>query len=73
MRTRVSIFAVAIGLFLGLGRALADSATWGANPNSGDWNAPLNWTPGGPPNGPGDMATFQASAINNLLLWLVRE
>src|ERR1043166_27160 len=37
--------------------SLAGSATWLSNAN-GFWNDPNNWTPGGPPNGPFDVATF---------------
>lgn len=39
----------------------ASTATWLDNPVSGDWNNPVNWTTGGPPNGPADMASFAAS------------
>ena len=33
--------------------AQADGAEWLREPDSGDWNSAPNWTPGGPPNGPG--------------------
>ena len=39
----------------------ASTATWLDNPVSGDWNNPINWTTGGPPNGPADTASFAAS------------
>ena len=40
--------------------SLADSATWtyGSPMPDGRWENPLNWTAGGPSNGPGDVATF---------------
>ena len=60
------LVATAIGLMLALSSAFADSATWLVNPSSGDWNTVSNWTPGGPPNGPADTATFQLSAVNEL-------
>ena len=41
--------------------ARAGSATWSANPISGDWNTAANWTPNTVPNGPNDVATFAAS------------
>ncbi len=42
-------------------RTFADSATWQATPATGDWNTATNWTAGGPPNGPSDMAFFATS------------
>ncbi len=42
--------------------AFAGSATWSANPASGDWNTPANWTPATVPNGPTETATFAASS-----------
>jgi hypothetical protein len=39
----------------------AASATWSANPPSGDWNSASNWVPMTVPNGPNDNATFQTS------------
>ena len=39
----------------------ADTATWLANPANGNWNDPVNWTTGGPPNGPTDTAIFDTS------------
>jgi autotransporter-associated beta strand protein len=39
----------------------ASTATWLDNPVSGDWNNPVNWTAGGPPNGSVDTASFGAS------------
>src|SRR4029078_8392284 len=41
--------------------SLAGSATWLSAPQDSAWENPNNWTPGGPPNGPSDVATFVAS------------
>ena len=41
--------------------SLAGSATWLSSPQDSAWENPNNWTPGGPPNGPSDVATFAAS------------
>lgn len=68
MKTGVSLFAAAVGLLVSFISAFAGSATWLANPASGDWNAAGNWTTGGPPNGAADVATFQSSAANNILV-----
>jgi len=46
--------------------SFAGSATWLASPVSGDWNNAANWTPGGPPDGPADTATFQSSNITSV-------
>ena len=46
--------------------SFAGSATWLANPASMDWNTAANWTPGGPPNGPSDTATFDVSTITGV-------
>ncbi len=52
--------------------SFAGSATWLASPASGDWNAAINWTAGGPPNGWADgsapTATFNTSNITSLFL-----
>src|ERR1700704_4663797 len=42
------------------------SATWLANPLSDDWNGLANWTPGGPPNGYVEIATFDTSDITDI-------
>jgi autotransporter-associated beta strand protein len=39
----------------------ADSATWLENAISGDWSDPTNWSAGGPPNGPTNVASFSVS------------
>jgi autotransporter-associated beta strand protein len=46
-----------------IGTILAGSATWKANPGSGDWNTASNWTPPTVPNGAGDIASFATSNI----------
>ncbi len=48
-------------LIVGIQTSHADSATWRANPSSGDWNTAANWTPMTVPNGPDDTATFATS------------
>src|SRR5438552_113654 len=40
---------------------LAGSATWLSSPQDSAWENANNWTTGGPPNGPSDVATFAAS------------
>ena len=42
--------------------SLAGSATWLLSPQDYAWENPNNWTPGGPPNGPSDIATFAQSS-----------
>jgi hypothetical protein len=42
--------------------SLAGSATWLSSPQDSAWVNPNNWTPGGPPNGPSDTATFAQSS-----------
>jgi len=41
---------------------LAGSATWLLSPQDSAWENAGNWTPGGPPNGPSDIATFAQSS-----------
>jgi autotransporter-associated beta strand protein len=59
-------FAVALGLALSSAQAIAGSAIWLSAPSSGDWNTASNWTPGGPPNGEADTASFDVSVIATL-------
>src|SRR6478736_2827113 len=40
----------------------AGSATWLLSPQDSAWENANNWTPGGPPNGPADIATFAQSS-----------
>ena len=42
--------------------SLAGSATWLSSPQDSAWENANNWTPGGPPNGPSDTATFARSS-----------
>jgi hypothetical protein len=42
--------------------SLAGSATWLSSPQDSAWENANNWTPGGPPNGPSDIATFDQSS-----------
>src|SRR5439155_171725 len=50
------IGSIAALLLCGTPPAFAGSATWLPFPGSGDWNNALNWSEGGPPNGPFDTA-----------------
>jgi autotransporter-associated beta strand protein len=45
----------------------AGSATWLANPATDHWNNANNWTAGGPPNGPNDVATFATSNTTGII------
>ena len=47
---------------LGAQLSLAGSATWLSSPQDAAWENTNNWTPGGPPNGPSDIATFAQSS-----------
>ena len=42
--------------------SLAGSATWLSSPQDSAWENANNWTAGGPPNGPSDIATFAHSS-----------
>ena len=42
--------------------SLAGSATWLLSPQDYAWENANNWTPGGPPNGPSDVATLSQSS-----------
>jgi hypothetical protein len=42
--------------------SLAGSASWLLSPQDSAWENANNWTPGGPPNGPSDIATFAQSS-----------
>src|SRR3954454_3805586 len=42
--------------------SLAGSATWLSSPQDSAWENANNWTPGGPPNGLSDIATFAQSS-----------
>ena len=57
----VAAFLTICAVFLEPKTSPAASATWSANPPSGDWNSASNWVPMTVPNGPSDIATFQTS------------
>jgi hypothetical protein len=57
----VNCIAVTV-LMLSAQISLAASATWLSTPEDSAWENPSNWTPGGPPNGPSDIATFDRSS-----------
>ena len=48
--------------------SLAGSATWLSSPQDSTWENPNNWTPGGPPNGPSDIATFGPSSQRDVII-----
>ena len=58
----------ALLLLLSIQPTHAGSATWKTSPLTGNWNAAGNWTTGGPPNGPSDVATFATSNKTTVLL-----
>jgi hypothetical protein len=49
-------------LMVGAQVSLGASATWLLSPQDSAWENANNWTPGGPPNGPSDIATFAPSS-----------
>jgi hypothetical protein len=55
-----SIAAAALLLTVQISRA--SSATWLLSPQNSAWENVNNWTPGGPPNGSSDIATFAQSS-----------
>ena len=56
----------AVVLLLTAQISLAGSATWLSSPQDAAWENANNWTPGGPPNGPSDIATFAHSSQTNV-------
>ena len=44
----------------------AESAIWGANPNTASWTESANWMPNAIPNGAADIATFGVSSVTNV-------
>jgi autotransporter-associated beta strand protein len=66
--TPKSVVAIAAALLFAAAQQqiVASSATWSANPTSGDWNTAENWMPATIPNGTSDIATFGQSAVTNL-------
>ena len=65
-RTFIALAAFAFNILFAAQSIRANSATWSANPNSGDWNDPGNWTPMTVPNGAADTATFSVSNQTSL-------
>jgi autotransporter-associated beta strand protein len=61
-------FLLTLTVMLSPGTTQADSATWSMNPTNADWNTAANWTPPTAPNGPTDVATFQASNTTHVFL-----
>jgi hypothetical protein len=61
----VHSIAVAV-LMLNAQVSLAGSAAWLSSPQDSAWENANNWTPGGPPNGPFDVATFAQSSQTNV-------
>ena len=57
---------VAALVVLGAQLSLAGSATWLSSPQDSAWENPNNWTAGGPPNGPSDIASFAQSSQRNV-------
>jgi hypothetical protein len=51
----------------------AGSATWLASPQDSAWENANNWTPGGPPNGPSDIATFAQSSQRDVNISTSKE
>jgi autotransporter-associated beta strand protein len=48
--------------------SFAGSGTWSAAPVNSNWNNPANWTPNTVPNGPNDVATFEASNETEVII-----
>ncbi|MDQ3199803.1 MAG: hypothetical protein M3Q46_11585, partial [Verrucomicrobiota bacterium] len=68
--TRLLITPIATGLLTLAApwQALAGSATWQANPMSGDWYTAQNWMPNTVPDAAGDVATFGSSTVTDLIV-----
>ena len=63
----------AIALLLTAQISLAGSATWLFSPQDSAWENVNNWTPGGPPNGPSDIATFAQSSQTSVNISISEE
>src|SRR5438094_1389126 len=61
-KTAASIVRSIAALLLTAQISLAGSATWLLSPQDSAWENANNWTAGGPPNGPSDIATFAQSS-----------
>src|SRR6478735_679686 len=66
-----SIAAAVLMLTAQLG--MAGSATWLSSPQDSAWENLNNWTPGGPPNGPSDVATFAQSSQTHVNVSISEE
>lgn len=53
--------------------SFAGSASWLAAPQDSAWENPNNWTPGGPPDGPSDIATFAQSSQTDVNISTSKE
>src|SRR3954454_17189280 len=53
--------------------SLAGSATWLSSPQDSAWENANNWTPGGPPNAPADIATFAQSSHRDVNISTLKE
>ena len=60
-------------LFAGAQISMAASATWLSSPQDSAWENGNNWTPGGPPNGPSDVATFAQSSHTDVEISTSKE
>lgn len=60
MKTKLTVLLILASCFLL--SAYGGSATWKANPSSGDWNTASNWSPATVPNGASDTASFASSS-----------
>jgi autotransporter-associated beta strand protein len=58
-----SALAIPMLLLATASSSVAGSATWKANPATGNWSTGSNWTPATAPNGPNDTATFATSNV----------
>jgi hypothetical protein len=67
-----SVAAAAV-LLLNAQTSKAGSATWLSSPQDSAWENANNWTPGGPPNGPSDIATFAQSSQRNVNISTSKE
>ena len=65
--------AAAAVLLLTAQISLAGSATWLSSPQDSAWENANNWTPGGPPNGPSDIATFAQSSQRDVNISTSKE
>ena len=66
-----SVTAAVLALTAQIG--LAGSATWLSSPQDSAWENANNWTPGGPPNGPSDIATFAQSSQTDVSISMSEE